>query len=58
LNLIELYSDYTSEKRAEAVNLIKSFDLIDPIKFFEEQMASQKTENLIKKTFQLAQESK
>jgi hypothetical protein len=43
---------------SDAVNLIKSWDLIDPIECLEAQVPFQKPENLIKKRLQLAQESK
>jgi hypothetical protein len=54
LNQINLNLDYKSVEMADAVNLIKSWDLIDPIERFEAQMAFQKPENLIKKRLHLA----
>jgi hypothetical protein len=58
LNQINSNFSHDIVEMTEAVNLIQSWDLIDPIERFEAQMAFQKPKNLIKKRLQLAQESK
>ncbi len=58
LNQINPHFHYNIVEIAEAVNLIKSLELIDPNELFDAQMASQKPKNLFSKRLQLAQKSK
>jgi hypothetical protein len=49
LNQIDSNFAHNSLEKSNAINLIKSWDLIDPIDRFEVRMTFQKPENLIKK---------
>jgi hypothetical protein len=50
--------DFTSEEAVEALKLIKTFESINLVKLFEKLISFQMPEILIKKIFQLAEDSR